>query len=424
MKNQYQKRVLILALFAGEIMMKSGAEIYRVEDTIVRICRACRIDYVECFATTTGIFLSLDSGKDDNDMHTFIKRIERYSIDLSRISRINQFSRVFTTTDLSVGDGFEQLRAINVLKVFPLPLRVLAAMLIGAFITPYYGGSPLDLVCAAAVAGIGHLISSAIGRLGFPAFIRIFVSCAGGALIALSLSAIITAINVSPVLIGATAIFLPGVSITNAARDLLSGDMLSGVARFAEAVIAAVAIAGGIGAVVKIWMLAGGDYSWEPGIGYATPWYLLFGFFCTVGFCILFNAPWKLIPIASMIGSVGMFTLVTCVSSDYSVIAASFIGSCIVAILAEFASRAGKDATTVFILPGIIPFVPGVTIYRTMGDILSSDFAAAASNGTETLITAGSIAVALILVATITRLLQILIQRVSRWFSSSRENEN
>lgn len=37
-------------------MMKSGAEIYRVEDTITRICKAGRISYVDVFATPTGIF--------------------------------------------------------------------------------------------------------------------------------------------------------------------------------------------------------------------------------------------------------------------------------------------------------------------------------------------------------------------------------
>ena len=44
MVNIFQKKVLILAIYAGEIMMKNGAEVYRVEDTITRICKACRID--------------------------------------------------------------------------------------------------------------------------------------------------------------------------------------------------------------------------------------------------------------------------------------------------------------------------------------------------------------------------------------------
>lgn len=60
MINQFQKKILLLAVHAGEIMMKSGAEIYRVEDTIKRICNAGNITYVNVFATPTGIFVTMD----------------------------------------------------------------------------------------------------------------------------------------------------------------------------------------------------------------------------------------------------------------------------------------------------------------------------------------------------------------------------
>ncbi|MDR0357597.1 MAG: threonine/serine exporter family protein [Clostridiales Family XIII bacterium] len=417
MKNSFQKRVLILALFAGEIMMKSGAEIYRVEDTITRICRACRIDYVECFATTTGIFLSLDSGADESDMHTFIKRIEGTNIDLCKISQINLFSRVFTTTDLSIADGFEQLREINAAKPFHVLFRILAAMFVGAFVTPYYGGSVPDMICAACASGVSYCIALGIEKLHFPSFIRIFVSCAGCALLVLSMSSFGLGHSASPVLIGAITIFMPGVAITNAARDMLSGDMLSGVARFTEALIAAIAIAGGIGAMMKVWFILGGEIIMWERAEYKLPFFLLFGFFTALGFCILFNAPKKLFPLICSIGAVGTLSMAGGVSMGYGPVASAFIGSCIVAILAECASRAGRDATTVFILPGIIPFVPGSTIFRTMQDILSGDFASATTNGIESFATAGSIAVALILIASVVRLFNALFRRIEMFLN-------
>ena len=111
MINPLHKKVLILAVRAGEIMMKSGAEIYRVEDTIERICKACKIPYVEVFAMQTGIFVSLDSGDDNSDMYTYIKRIRGGGdTDLTKISEINRFSREFTTTDLSVDAGMKRLK--------------------------------------------------------------------------------------------------------------------------------------------------------------------------------------------------------------------------------------------------------------------------------------------------------------------------
>ncbi|MGI6734319.1 MAG: threonine/serine exporter family protein [Anaerovoracaceae bacterium] len=71
MINPIEKNVLMLALRAGEIMLMSGSEIYRVEDTVTRICKAYGIPYIEVFATTTGIFISLDSGGDGKALHHY-----------------------------------------------------------------------------------------------------------------------------------------------------------------------------------------------------------------------------------------------------------------------------------------------------------------------------------------------------------------
>ena len=46
---------------------------------------------------------------------------------------------------------------------------------------------------------------------------------------------------------------LPGLDITNAIRDTVNGDLVSGVARTAEALLKAVAIAAGVGVVIALW---------------------------------------------------------------------------------------------------------------------------------------------------------------------------
>ena len=410
MINSVQKKVLILALFAGEIMMKSGAEIYRVEDTVVRICKACRIDFVECFATTTGIFLSIDSGEEDSDMHTFIKRIKDYEINLARISAVNTFSRVFTATDLSIENGFEQLRKIDADPRYHPLLQLLGAILVGAFFCPINRGAISDMFIAGTISGVTWLISNMIARLGFPGFIRIFISCSAAAGMALAAAAMGVSESISPIVIAATTIFLPGVAITNAARDLLSGDILAGVARLADACITAAAIAGGVGIGIQIWLLGGGAIVSDHTEIFSPPWFFLFGFCSTFGFGILFNAPEKMIVPASLIGAVGMFIL-NRMTMEYNLIGASFFGTCAIAILAEIFSRAGKDATTVFIIPGIIPFVPGVLLYETMSSMLVGNYIESVSFGTQALIIAGCIALALVLIATFARLFLAITDR-------------
>jgi uncharacterized membrane protein YjjB (DUF3815 family) len=144
------------------------------------------------------------------------------------------------------------------------------------------------------------------------------------------------------------------------------------------------------------------------------PLFFVFGFIMTLGFCLLLNAPKRHMPLASLIGGVGMIVLMGGPRLGYSGLLTAFIGTCIIAILSEFASRAGRDATIVFIIPGIIPFVPGLGLFEATSAILASDATAGIESGASTLIYAGSIAIALIVVATGARLIMELAHQIKR----------
>ncbi|HWQ79874.1 MAG TPA: threonine/serine exporter family protein [Anaerovoracaceae bacterium] len=260
MINRIQKKVLILALRAGELMMKSGAEIYRVEDTVTRICKACKIPYVEVFATPTGIFLSLDEGSEDSDMHTFIKRIRGNSIDLEKISRINHFSRQFTSTGLSVDDGLAILKEISSSRPYPLLLRALGAALVASFSALIFRGMPQDFLCAFIAGTCSYLLSMLLDKLETNLFIRGFCCCAAATFIALGLFSAGLGYNFNSVIIGSIMIFLPGVALTNAVRDTLAGDMVSGTSKGIEAIVVAVSITSGVGVALQLWTFLGGAY--------------------------------------------------------------------------------------------------------------------------------------------------------------------
>jgi uncharacterized membrane protein YjjP (DUF1212 family) len=414
MKDLYQKHVLILALYAGEIMMKNGAEIQRVEETIVRICKACRIDFVESFVTPTGIFLSLDSGSDDNDMHTFLKRIHGTGIDLKKIAEVDRFVREFTEKEMSLDEGLERLKDIAAIKRYPFVLQILAAMLVGAFLVPYYNGSVPEMAIAAIVSGIAFGISHAISLLEFPSFIRIFLSCFVAAVLVLLLRLVFPDGNTLAVLISSVSIFMPGVAITNAARDVLSGNYLSSVSHFLEALVLAISIAAGLGAMMALWVTLGMGSSPDTSVTYPVWMFFFFGVAVTAGFVVLFNAPPKMILPIVFIGGMGIFSYRVLIGFDFSMLLACFTGSMIVAVLSEIASRAGKRVVTIFILPSIIPFVPGAKLYQTITDIIGNDFTAAASTGAEALMIAGCIAIAVVLVASLKRLGGAVIQRAKK----------
>lgn len=263
MINQFQKKILLLAVHAGEIMMKSGAEISRVEDTITRICNAGKISNVNVFATPTGIFVTMDEGSEDSEVFTYLRRIKGSSTDLSKISAVNRFSREFTSTDLSVESGMEILDEISAEKKYPLPARLLAAALVAGAFCMLFGGNIRDLPLAMIVGLLCYGFSRFLDKFETNFFIQSFCCCFAASFIALAAQGFGIASNPSSIIIGVVMIFVPGVAITNSLRDFMSGDMVAGLARLAEAIMIAVALAAGAGIMLKLWKIFGGVLIWH-----------------------------------------------------------------------------------------------------------------------------------------------------------------
>lgn len=138
----------------------------------------------------------------------------------------------------------------------------------------------------------------------------------------------------------------------------------------------------------------------------------IIGLIACVGFCILVNVPKKAIIPAAATGGIAWFVYQTAMTMGYTKAVAAFAATCIVAILSDILSRKLKEAATVFVIPGILPLVPGSGMYYTMSAIIESDFATAGSIGTETFFTAGAIALAILIVGSILRLFTAIRKKI------------
>lgn len=245
------KRLLVLATIAGKIMLKSGAEIYRVEDTIIRICKSRKeIKYVDAYIVPTGIFISLEY---KGELMSYIKRIKTISIDLNKIAMVNEFSRSFVSSYMSIDDGIEELKKINKINRYTTLTKTIFGSLASAFFCVLFGGSVLDFISSFAVSFIVLTIVNLISKFELTFFIDNLV----GAILASALSHILVNVgvgeNIDKVIIGSIMCLVPGVAITNAIRDTMSGDFLSGLSRGMEAVFSAIAIALGVGIILNFY---------------------------------------------------------------------------------------------------------------------------------------------------------------------------
>lgn len=138
----------------------------------------------------------------------------------------------------------------------------------------------------------------------------------------------------------------------------------------------------------------------------------IFAFLGTLGFTFIFNVPLRHIPTASIIGGLGWVTYQIAVFYSSPISIACFLGACTVGLTSDIAARVFKDAATIFVIPGVLPLVPGAGTYNTMLAIVEGDLKLAASTGVQTLSMAGSIALGLLVVGTILQIIREAVKNI------------
>lgn len=250
-QDENVRRLLIMAILAGRVMLKNGAETYRVEDTIIRLCKSrYNIKYVESFVTPTGIFVSIEY---DDEVISYLKRIKRRTIDLNKIDMVNDFSRNFVTSNMSIEKGIEELKKINKAENYNYWLKITSGSIAAAFFSLLFGGTFFDFISSFLVSIVVVLTVNKLGELDTTFFINNIIGASIASILALISVGLGIGHNPDKIIIGSIMTLVPGVAITNAIRDTISGDFVSGMSRGMEAIITALSIALGVGVVLKIY---------------------------------------------------------------------------------------------------------------------------------------------------------------------------
>ena len=258
MITQRQQRGFILALKAGEIMMKSGGEIYRVEEVITRICHACNLHYVEVFTTTTGIIASTGTKGESGDIRTYLKAVPNRGMDMQKISDVNMLSRKFVSGQIDVEDAIDELTEIETRKSYPLPWKLFGAATVSIVYCFIFGGRGSECLIAPFAGILTYLVSILLSKINVGYFISNFCCCFFASFLALAAASFGLCSTSDHIIIGVIMMFVPGAAFTNALRDIMRGDMISGLSRTAEAISIAIALVAGAGLMIKLWNALGG----------------------------------------------------------------------------------------------------------------------------------------------------------------------
>ncbi|MHC5269906.1 threonine/serine exporter family protein [Enterococcus sp. LJL98] len=234
--------LLETCLLAGKIMMESGSEVYRVEDTMNRIARSAgRRDSVS-YVTATGIFISLKESH-----QTQVENVGERSINLEKIVAVNQLSRDFSMNNIRLEELSTALKAIDIEHIhFPYWLQIVSAGIVSSTLMFIFGGFWFDFPATFFIGCVGFLLKDyAHNYLKIP-FLDYFLASLGIGVLALLCVHFHWALSVDHLIIGSVMPLVPGVAITSSFRDILAGHMISGLVRGTEAMIIAMAIGVGI----------------------------------------------------------------------------------------------------------------------------------------------------------------------------------
>lgn len=234
--------VAAFCVLAGKILLENGAETFRVEDTMNRLARSFSVDEAQSFVTPTGIIFAIE-GCDA----TQLVRITHRGTNLRKVTEVNSLSRLVANGQTDIATAHEQLKMIDrSTRVYKDWLQILAAAAASSCFLLMFLGKWNDVLPAFVAGGAGQAGVIYFHRLTRVKFFSEFMSSILIGLIAvLSVKAGI-GIETNKIIIGAVMPLVPGVPITNAVRDVMAGDLVSGLSKSAEAGLTAFAIGIGV----------------------------------------------------------------------------------------------------------------------------------------------------------------------------------
>lgn len=242
--------LLHVATFAGKIILESGGETYRVEETIWRICKIYGIEEAESFVTPTGIMVSIiDQGR----TYSLIRRISKRTIDLNKVDKVNYLSRNIISKNLSVSDLKKELEIISNGERYNKKIEILFSAFSAFCFVLLIHGELKEAISAFFIGSIIKLASNKFSELGINEFFINSICASIAASFSIVLQQLNLISNMDKTIIGSIMLLVPGLAITNAIRDTISGDLLAGLIRAAEAFLIAISIAIGTGLVLSFW---------------------------------------------------------------------------------------------------------------------------------------------------------------------------
>lgn len=385
----------------GYELSMSGAETFRVEDSVTRVLTSYGMQS-EVFAIPNCLIVSITT--DSGQPITRMRRIGYHGNNLDAVEKLNALSRAICNRHPAPETAMEWLELVrNSIPQYGLMMYLLGNFMGASGFAVLFGCNFSDMLLSGLCGIFGGLANRLMNHMRVNPFFTTIASAFVMAFLAYGLNIAGLAGNVDGVIIGGLMILVPGLLFTNAMRDIIYGDTNSGVNRFVQVILIAFAMALGtavaLNASTLLWR-APASLAGENNSLLVTSIFAVVG---CIGFSILFNihGPGGLLCALGGIVSWVIYSLVVkYIGNDMY---GYFWGAVFASVYAEIMARVRKYPAISYLVVSLFPMIPGAGIYYTMNYAVLGDMESFAAQGMHTAAIAGVLAVGVLLVSTVVR---------------------
>ena len=413
MQNSDQKEMqkmqnideLETVLYAGNLLLSSGAEIYRAEETMYRIADAMQIKDMDAYVTNRGIFAS--GNVPGKGIESRIMSVPDKELNIDKIEAVNELSREFCSNRMDLSYLKTSLQNIANMGEQNVAEKILSYFLGAGCFSYAIGTSFRDSLCAAI---IGSLVGFYMIWSKYRIKSRVLITIIASVLTAL-LSNLFVAIGLgsqlSFIIIGAMMDLVPGVSFVNSVREFSQNNFATGQTLLTSALLTCVSMASGV-ALVEL--LVSGTIM-TPSVIYDIPEisYLVMGIrsiaagLGTIAFALMFRVRKRHFVDCGVMGTITWLAYMICIKIWNNEAIAVFVSGFAAVLASRVLAVLRRCPATVFLMTSLIPLLPGISLYRTIYYLLMGNAQISMHFGKLCFLTAFTIAVSIAVVQQIPR---------------------
>ena len=348
------KNEMDAVLQAGRVLMESGAEIYRIEDTMGHMAKSLGIRDFSTYVVNRGVMIS---GLNRSGLkESRVLATSAPSIHLGKLEEVNRLSRELAEQpNQPVSSIFQKLKTIEQ-KTFYRPLEDIIACVIGAGSFSLALGSSWIDGTAAAISGLFVWIGMQLfSRFIHPSFLQIILSSAIAALSANVLYYLGIGQHRSVIILGTLMILIPGAYFVNAIREFTQNNYYSGLALMLSGV-----------SLLPFAEQLSGMFSTPP-----TSWQevLIQTFMAGLGtaaFSVLYRVPKKYFLDLGTLGAGSWLLYLLIWNNTHHEVLAILFPALLVTFTSRFLAHYRRCPATVFLASSMFPLIPGMSFYRAV----------------------------------------------------------